>query len=341
MKNSPEFPELVLLAHGGGGTLTKQLVHDVILECCGNPVLNRLEDSAILDLPHGRLAFTTDSYVVKPLFFPGGDIGKLAACGTLNDLVMQGAQPLYLSLGLIIEEGFPVEDLKRIMQSFAAVLKETGVTLATGDTKVVEHGKAEGIYINTAGVGLRLPGVEVHANQARPGDAILVTGTLGDHGFAVLSQRAGLRLQSALRSDTAPLWSLLQPVFQAAPDLRCLRDPTRGGLAAALCDLAEASGVGMVVSENSLPLKSETRGIASLLGVDPLHAACEGKAVIVCPEARAGTVLHLLRAHELGRDAAVIGRVQAEPKGLVLLETAAGSRRIISPPSGEDLPRIC
>lgn len=331
--------DIILLSHGGGGTRTQALIREIILRRLGNPILDRLDDSACLTIPEAELAFTTDSYVVNPIFFPGGDIGKLAACGTINDLAMQGAEPRYLSLGLILEEGLPLRDLDRIIASLAEIARQAGVQVVTGDTKVVERGKGNGIFINTSGIGVRLPGTDVAVKNARPGDALLITGTLGDHGAAIMSRR--LNLESKLISDVAPLWDLVAPLLREIPGLHCLRDPTRGGVAAAVCDIAASSGVGIRLNEAALPVRSEVRGICELLGLDPLNAANEGKALVVCPQAESERALRILRAHPLGRDSAAIGAVTAIPAGTALLETAAGGERIIQMPLGEDLPRIC
>ncbi len=331
--------DIILLSHGGGGVRSQALIHDIILCRLGNPILARLDDSACLTIPEAELAFTTDSYVVNPIFFPGGDIGKLAACGTINDLAMQGAEPRYLSLGLILEEGLPLEDLDRVIRSLAEVTKQAGVQVVTGDTKVVERGKGNEIFINTSGIGARLPGTDVSAGNAHNGDVIIVTGSLGDHGAAVMSRR--LNLKSALLSDVAPLWNLVAPLLREIPNLHCLRDPTRGGVAAAVCDIAEKSRVCIRLKEAALPVRQEVLGICQLLGLDPLNAANEGKALVICPQADAAAALLLLRAHPLGRNAAVIGAVCAEPVGMALLETTAGGERIIQMPLGEDLPRIC
>lgn len=337
--NAIDSNDVILLAHGGGGVRTQALIRGIILRRLGNPILDKLDDSACLTIPESELAFTTDSYVVNPIFFPGGDIGKLAACGTINDLAMQGAEPRYLSLGLILEEGLPLRDLDLVIASLAEVLAQTGVRVVTGDTKVVERGKGNGIFINTSGIGVRLPGTDVHVGNARPGDAVIVTGTLGDHGAAVMSKR--LNLASGLVSDVAPLWDLVAPLLREIPALHCLRDPTRGGVAAAVCDIAAISGVGIRLAESALPVRPEVLGICQLLGLDPLNAANEGKALVVCPQAEADRALRLLRAHPLGREAAMIGAVTAGPVGLAILDTAAGGERIIQMPLGEDLPRIC
>ncbi len=332
---------IITIAHGGGGTRTQQLINDIIRKHLSNPILDQLDDSASLEVPETALAFTTDSYVVNPLFFPGGDIGILAVCGTVNDLVMQGAEPKYLSLGLILEEGFAVADLERIIQSTAAILKKTDVTLATGDTKVVERGKGNGVFINTSGIGIRNPAVNVHVSNARAGDVIIVTGTVGDHGIAVMSQREGLQFQTSLRSDVAPLDGLILPLVREIPSLHVLRDPTRGGVAAALCDIAGASQVGITIREKAVPVKKEVVGACNLLGFDPLHVANEGKAIVVCAQQDTDRVLALLHTHTFGKDAAVIGSVVSAHPGTVIEETAIGGERIVEMTTGEDLPRIC
>ncbi|MEW6515845.1 MAG: hydrogenase expression/formation protein HypE [candidate division FCPU426 bacterium] len=332
----------ILLAHGSGGRQSQDLLQQLIIPLFKDILLTPLDDSACLSLPAGQTAFTTDSYVVDPLFFPGGDIGRLAACGTINDLVMQGGKPLFLSLGLIIEEGLPTTDLQRILESLAAVLQDNEVRLATGDTKVVQRGQANGLYINTAGIGRCLPGVDTSSSNARPGDEVIVTGTIGDHGVAVLSHRQGVRFETELTSDVAPLWALLKPVFEHHPAaLHVLRDPTRGGVAAAVCDIARASNVGVVLNERSLPIRAEVRGACSLFGLDPLDVANEGKALVVCNPKETPTLLEALRSHPLGQQAAVIGSVVAESPGLVRLRTRAGGERLVDLPAGELLPRIC
>ncbi len=333
--------EVILMSHGGGGTRTRRIIDEIIVRHLGNPILAQLDDAACIRIPEPDLVFTTDSFVVQPIFFPGGDIGKLAACGTLNDLAMQGGEPRCLSLGLIMEEGFPVDDLERVIASLAGVCKETGVPVVTGDTKVIERGAGTGILMNTAGIGVRKPGIDVHVSNAKPGDAVIVTGTLGDHGVAIMCCREGLKLESQLVSDAAPLWGMIKPLLEAIPAIHCLRDPTRGGLAAALCDIAERSRAGIRIEESRIPLKQEVAGACRILGLDPLNVANEGKAVVICAGADADKALRILRAHPLGRDACVIGRVEADPPGTVLLKTTAGGERIVEIPSGEDLPRIC
>lgn len=333
--------ERVLLSHGGGGLRTQELIRNLLLPALSNPILDRLDDAACLTLPGTELALTTDSYVVDPLFFPGGDIGRLAACGTINDLAMQAAEPLYMTLSLILEEGLAVADLKQLLGSFAQVLNETGVRVVTGDTKVVERGKGSGVFINTAGLGIRRFAGSGSAAAARPGDAVLITGTIGDHGMAVMSRREGLRFESEIVSDVAPLWPMIRLLLEAVPEIHSMRDPTRGGLTAALCDIAQASRVAIRVREQAVPVNPAVRGACGLLGLDPLNVANEGKAVIVLPAEHAGRALNLLRAHSLGRQAAIIGNVGDSPAGAALLRTAIGGERILAVPVGEELPRIC
>lgn len=337
---------IILMAHGGGGTLTRKIIDEIILAELGNPILNRLDDGACLSVPESELVLTTDSYVVDPVFFPGGDIGKLAVSGTINDLAMQGAEPRYMSLGLIIEEGFSISDLKRIIRSVKNVSEEAGVLIVTGDTKVVDRcpsasQRRSSIFINTTGIGVRRPGTDVAVSNAQPGDEVIVTGTIGDHGMTVMNLREGLQLKSALISDVAPLWGMIGPLLEAVPRIHCLRDPTRGGVAAALCDIANASSCGIRIRESELPIKNEVQGTCSILGFDPLNVANEGKAVIVCAGSDSARVLEVLRSHSLGREARVIGKVIGEPAGVVLLETKVGGERIVDMPTGEDLPRIC
>ncbi len=332
---------LILLAHGGGGDRTNRLIRDLILSKFANPILEQMDDSASLTLPSTDVIFTTDSYVVNPLFFSGGDIGKLAACGTINDLAMQGARPLHLSMGLILEEGLAVSDLNKILDSLAGVITSLGVTLVTGDTKVVQRGHGHGCYINTTGLGQRLPGVNVHVSNAKPGDKIILTGTMGDHGMAIMCQREGLKLSSPLLSDTAPLWPMIESLLNAIPEISVLRDPTRGGVAGALNDIARASRCGITIMESRLPVRPEVRGASSLLGLDPLTIANEGKAIVICPADKARAALEVIQSTPLGRDAALIGEVVADHPDRVFLQTALSSKRLVDYPSGEDLPRIC
>ncbi len=331
----------ILLAHGGGGSLTRELVEELFLPAFDNPRLRLLEDSAVLSLKAQNYAFTTDSYVVKPYFFPGGDIGKLAVCGTVNDLAVQGAQPLWLSLGFILEEGLPFTDLRRIVDSIRKTAAEAGVEIVTGDTKVVERGKCEGLYINTTGIGEIVTSRRLSAAKVRPGDAVIVNGNLGEHGVAVLSQREGIAFQTSVVSDCAALWQLVKVVLDTGAEIHAMRDPTRGGLAATVCDIARASGVGIRLQETALPISPEVHGACDLLGLDPLTIANEGKVVVFCRSADAERVLNAMKSHPLGHRACIIGEVAAEPAGIALLHTAIGGERIVDLPTGEDLPRIC
>jgi hydrogenase expression/formation protein HypE len=329
--------DYILLAHGGGGALTEELIREVFAPAFQ---LTTLEDSAVLDFAGPQLAFTTDSYVVKPYFFPGGDIGKLAVCGTVNDLAVQGARPLWLSLGLILEEGLPVTDLKRVVTSIAETARAVGVRVVTGDTKVVERGRCEGIYINTSGIG-RVERKGLGAAKIQPGDAVIVNGGLGEHGVAVLSRREGIAFQTSVVSDCAPLWSLVEAVLATGAEVHAMRDLTRGGVAATVCDFALAAGVGIRLQESAIPVSAEVRGACDLLGLDPLTIANEGKLVLCCPAGDAGAVLTAMRGHPLGRESRIIGEVTAKPKGMAVMRTAIGGERIIDLPTGEDLPRIC
>ena len=336
----------ITMAHGGGGRAMRELIDKLILPAFDNPRLAMLEDQARVGLgslaEHGdRLAFTTDSYVVAPLFFPGGDIGKLAVCGTVNDLAMSGATPLFLSCGLIIEEGLPTADLERVLASMAEQARAAGVQVVTGDTKVVNRGAADKLFINTAGIGVIARGVEIAATRARPGDVVIVNGTLGDHGAAILVARNELELQSNIISDCQPLHSLVQAMLAACPDIRCLRDATRGGLATVLNEFAVSSKVGIRLQERALPLKPEVRGACEMLGLDVLYMANEGKLVAVVPHEAAAAVLAAMRAHPAGVASAVVGEVLAEPAGHVVLNTAFGGERVVDMLVGEQLPRIC
>lgn len=331
----------ILLAHGGGGSLTRELITEILEPEFENPALKPLDDSAILALHDGEFAFTTDSYVVKPFFFPGGDIGKLAVCGTVNDLAMQGAEPQWLSLGLILEEGLAISDLRKIVRSIHAAAEEVGVQIATGDTKVVERGKCEGLYINTAGIGrIQTPNWLGSAN-AKHGDVVILNGSLGEHGVAVMSQREGIAFQTSVVSDCAPLWPLVKEILSTGVEIHAMRDPTRGGLAMAVCDIANASGVGIRLVESALPVSREVRGACELLGLDPLTIPNEGKVIVICRRVDAESVLAAMRRHPLGKDARIIGEVMEKPVGMALLRTTIGGERIIDMPTGEDLPRIC
>lgn len=334
--------ELITLAHGSGGKATQTLIEAVFLEAFRNPLLEPLEDQAVFTLGGTRLAFTTDSYVVSPLFFPGGDIGDLAVNGTVNDLAMSGARPLYLSAGFILEEGFPVAELTRITASMARAAAAAGVQIVTGDTKVVERGKADGCYVNTAGVGLVAHSRVLGAAQARPGDAVLVSGPIGEHGITIMLARGDLDIESDLVSDTAPLHGLTAALLAALPEgVRCLRDATRGGVATILNEIARASDVAVVVDESAVPVRPEVRGAAEILGIDPLYVACEGRMVAIVDGAVADQALAALRAHPLGAQAEIIGRVAVDPPSLVLLKTEFGGTRIVDVLIGDPLPRIC
>lgn len=331
----------VLLGHGSGGRLSAELLRDVFLPALHNPVLDRLEDQAVWPLGNSRLAFTTDSFVVKPLFFPGGDIGSLAVHGTINDLAVGGAQPVFLSAAFIIEEGFPTEDLKRIANSMARAAADAGVPVVTGDTKVVERGGADGVFITTSGVGLIIDGVNLSAGNARPGDMVLLSGSLGDHGVAIMAEREGLRFESRLESDSAALHRLTATMLAAAPGIRAMRDPTRGGLASTLNEIAGQSRVGVRITESAICMKDEVRGACEMLGLDPLYVANEGKLVAIVPPDSAGTVLAIMREHPLGRDAAIIGAITDQHPGRLVIETEYGTARIVDMLSGDQLPRIC
>jgi len=336
---------VILLAHGSGGKLTHDLVERLFLRYFTSPTLLHLDDSAVLEIqgPNTRLAFTTDSYVVSPLFFPGGDIGKLAVCGTVNDLSMSGAQPLWLSAGFIVEEGLPLADLERVAASMAATAEQAGVQIVAGDTKVVDRGSADRLFVNTTGVGLVPPGVEIAGDRARPGDVVLLSGTIGDHGMTIMTQREGLQFDSPLASDCAPLNGLVAALLAAVPlgTVRCLRDPTRGGLATTLNELAGRSRAGIEIDETAVPVSEAVRAACELLGLDPLYVANEGKLVaIVAPEA-AEAALVALCSHEHGRQAVVIGQVTDTHPARVVLRTALGARRMVDMLTGEQLPRIC
>ncbi|AUX46838.1 hydrogenase [Sorangium cellulosum] len=336
--------EQIVLGHGSGGRLSAELLHRVFLPAFENEVLGRLEDAATCPLEMsegGRLAFTTDAFVVQPLFFPGGDIGRLAIVGTVNDLAVAGAMPRHVSAAFILEEGLPVTTLERIVASMRATCAEAGVTLVCGDTKVVDRGKGDGVFITTSGVGVVPRGRALSVASARPGDRVLVSGTLGDHGIAVLSVREGLDFETSLVSDCAPLVDLARALLDACPGARCMRDPTRGGLASALTEIATASRVGVRLEEAALPLRPEVRAACEVLGLDPLYVASEGKLVAVVPPADAARALAALRGHPRGRDAALVGEVIAEDPGVVMMRSIFGSDRLVTLLQGEQLPRIC
>jgi hydrogenase expression/formation protein HypE len=318
-------------------------MHDLIqgfMPELANPILEKLDDSAVFNVS-GRLAFTTDSYTVNPIFFPGGDIGRLAVCGTVNDLAMSGAKPLYLSLAFIIEEGLPVSDLKKIVRSIATAAGEAGVKIVTGDTKVVDRGSADKLFINTAGVGIVPEGVEISASHARPGDKVIISGNIGDHGIAVLSQREGLTFHTPVPSDCAPLNGLVAEMLAVSKDIHSLRDPTRGGLAVTLNDFAGQSKTGIRIDEDTIPIDKAVAAACELLGLDPLHIANEGKLAAVVEAKDAGGILAAMKHNKYGRNAAIIGEVVKEHPGRVVMKTSLGASRIIDMPAGELLPRIC
>lgn len=335
-----DYPHVVM-GHGGGGRLSADLVEHLFLPAFRNPALARLGDAAVLPPVPGRLAFTTDGFVVRPLFFPGGCVGDLAVHGTVNDLAVSGATPLYLSAGFILEEGLPLADLGRIVDRMAAAARAAGVAVVCGDTKVVDRGHGDGCYITTAGVGVVPDGVTLGVRQARPGDAVVLSGPVGNHGIAVLCVREGLEFETRVESDTAALTGLAAAVLAACPATRAMRDPTRGGLAATLNEIAAGSGVGIEIDEPAVPVDDEVRAACDLLGLDPLLVANEGKLVAVVPADAADHLLAAVRRHPLGTRAAVIGRVTDQHPRLVVARTAVGGRRVVSTPVGEQLPRIC
>lgn len=331
----------IALAHGGGGRLMQELIRRMFLPAFDNVWLAQLHDGAVFPVDAGKLALTTDSYVVRPLCFPGGDIGSLSVYGTVNDLAMCGAKPLYLSAGFILEEGLPLETLARVVTSMAEAAQAAGVAVVTGDTKVVDHGKGDGIFINTAGVGLVLRGATVTPQRVRPGDVILLSGDLGRHGLAVLSVREGLAFASDIRSDSAPVHGVVEDLFSSGIEVHCLRDLTRGGLASALNEIAMAARVGMTVEDRSIPVSEPVRGACELLGLDPLYVANEGRFVAFVPESEAHKALTVMRRQEVSHQAAIIGRVTESDEPAVVLTTVLATRRFLDLLSGEQLPRIC
>jgi hydrogenase expression/formation protein HypE len=331
----------IVLAHGGGGRLMHDLLKERILSRLGNPVLDRLDDSAVLEAVDGRLALTSDSYVVKPLFFKGGDIGKLAVCGTVNDLSVQGARPIALTLALIIEEGFALADLDRIIASVARAADDARVIIGAGDFKVVEKGSADGLFINTAGIGSIPDGVDVSSSHAKAGDLVIINGPLADHGISILCEREGLSFETDILSDCAPLSGMIRGVLQSGAEIHAMKDPTRGGLAAALCEIADNSGVTIEINEEDIPVQPSTLAACDMLGLDPLTVANEGKALIICGEDHGEKVLAALKKHRYGEASVIIGRVASAERAEVVLNTAIGGSRIIDMPYGELLPRIC
>ena len=331
----------IVLAHCSGGKLSQRLMQEVVLPAFRNPLLEPLHDGALFSVGAERLAFSTDSYVVSPIFFPGGDIGKLAVHGTVNDLAMCGARPLHLSVGFILEEGLPMDDFRRIVESMRAAAEEAGVTLVTGDTKVVDRGKADRIFINTSGVGIVPKGRNIDPRRAQPGDQIIVSGSIATHGMAILSVREGLEFETEIASDTAPLNGLVEAIFATGCDVHVLRDPTRGGLTSAVTEIAQSSGTGGVLDEARIPIREEVKGACEMLGLDPLYVANEGKLVALVPAELADAVLAAMRAHPRGQEAAIIGEVTADHPSFVMMRTRIGGNRVVDMLSGEQLPRIC
>jgi hydrogenase expression/formation protein HypE len=331
----------ILLGHGSGGRLSAELMRDVFLPAFSNPVLDCLDDQAVVGVNGGRLAVTTDSFVVKPLFFRGGDIGSLAVHGTVNDLAMGGAAPLFLTAAFILEEGLPMETLRRVVASMARAAEAAGVRIITGDTKVVEKGKGDGLFINTTGLGLVRDGVQLSASQARPGDRVVLSGSIGEHGIAILSQREGIEFESPVESDSAALHTLVVEMLSAARGIRCMRDPTRGGVSSTLNEIAQQSRVSIHLDERAIAVREEVRGACELLGLDPLYVANEGKLIAIVEASEAETLVAAMRRHPLGMGAAVIGTVRDDHPGLVTLRTVLGTSRIVDMLAGDQLPRIC
>jgi hydrogenase expression/formation protein HypE len=331
----------IVLAHGSGGKLSHQLLEKMVLPQFCNELLDALHDGAVFSVGNQRVAFTTDSFVVSPVFFPGGDIGKLAVNGTVNDLSMCGARPLYLSVSFILEEGMPMEDFWRVVQSIHAAADVAEVKLVTGDTKVVDRGKADQIFINTSGVGIVPEGVNIHPARAKPGDKIVISGPIAVHGIAIMSVREGLEFETEIASDTAPLHTLVDALIAAGIDIHVLRDPTRGGVTSALTEIAQAAKVGMLLDEASIPISEEVKGACEILGLDPLYVANEGKLLAIVPKEDVSLAVSALRSHSLGEQAAVIGEVVDEHPGLVMMKTRVGGTRVVDMLSGEQLPRIC
>lgn len=329
------------MSHGSGGRSMAQLIEELFVKHFDNDLLRQANDQAAFDVQAGRMAMSTDGHVISPLFFPGGDIGSLSVHGTINDVAMSGAKPLYLSAGFILEEGFPLADLERIVVSMGKAASDAGVPVVTGDTKVVEKGKGDGVFITTTGVGVVPVGVTISGDLAQPGDAILVNGAMGDHGVAILSSRENLEFETAIRSDSAALHTLIADMVEAAPGIHCLRDPTRGGLATTLNELAQQSGVGMNLKEKAIPVNPAVTAACELLGLDPLYVANEGKLVCICAQQDSQRILEVMQAHPLGRQAAIIGEVVEDAHGFVQMETDFGGSRVVDWLAGEQLPRIC
>jgi len=342
LKNYPT----IVMGHGSGGKMMSDLIKHMFLPLFDNPTLAQMGDSAVLDLPSQeegfpRIAFSTDSFVVSPLVFPGGDIGELAVYGTVNDLAMSGAKPVYLSAGFILEEGLPMELLGQITTSLANACQESGVELVTGDTKVVNKGHGDGLFINTTGIGLIPSDINIAPTHAKPGDVVIVSGTIGDHGMAIMSVREGLEFETEIKSDTAPLNGLVEAMLAVTKEIHCLRDATRGGLAAALNELSGSSQVGIEIEETLIPVRPEVHSACEMLGLDPMYTANEGKLVAIVPEEKGETILDAMQAHPFGVDAQIIGKVVDEHAGMVVAKTQIGGTRVIDLPAGELLPRIC
>ena len=335
-----QYPH-VLMAHGGGGRLMHQLIGKIFLTAFGNPLLDTQHDSTVVDWPGKKLAFTTDSYVVRPIFFPGGDIGSMSVHGTVNDLAMSGARPLYLSSAFILEEGLPMETLWRVVCSMRDAARKCGVQIITGDTKVVDKGKGDGLYINTAGIGVVEHALKITPQSVRPGDGVLVSGDLGRHGMAIMAVREGLQFESQNESDSAPVHEVVLKMLAAGIEIHCLRDLTRGGLASALNEIAEGAGVKIAIEEKSVPVREDVHAACEMLGLDPLHVACEGRFVAFVAAKDVERVLSIMRGHAVGASSAIIGRVVESSAPLVTLKSAIGASRILDMPSGEQLPRIC
>ena len=338
--------DTITLAHGSGGKAMRDLIEDVFVGTFDNSQLAALEDQARFSLNDigrfgDRLAMTTDSYVVDPLFFPGGDIGKLAVTGTVNDLAVGGARPLYLTCSMIIEEGLSVETLRQIVQSMKATADEAGVAIVTGDTKVVHRGAADKLFINTTGIGVIPEGIDIHSNRAQAGDIVLINGYVGDHGAAIVDSRGDFSMENTIQTDCQPLNSLIADMLKVCPEVRCMRDATRGGIATVLNEFAQASEVGIELDEGAIPLRNEVRGMCEILGLDPLYLANEGKVIAIVPAASSNDVLDVMRANKAGSHSAIVGKVIDEPAGRVILQTGFGGNRIVDMLVGEQLPRIC
>ena len=332
---------LIEMGHGSGGRASATLIEEIFVRHFDNELLNQGNDQALFSIPAGRMVISTDGHVITPLFFPGGDIGSLSVHGTVNDVAMSGAKPLYLSASFILEEGFPLADLERIVISMAKASRDAGIPVVTGDTKVVERGKGDGVFITTTGIGIVPDGINISGDLAKPGDAIIVSGSIGDHGIAILSSREGLQFGTTIESDSAALHTLVAEMIAIAPAIRCLRDPTRGGLATTLNELARQSNVGISIQETSIPIKAEVKGACELLGLDPLYIANEGKLVCIVPAEDAGQLLAAMHKHPLGQNAAIIGNVCEDAQQMVVMKTAFGGSRVVDWLAGEQLPRIC